>query len=389
MPRPGSAALRPRRWPAWARASWSLAATRKKTEQTRREIIAETGNADLDGQLADLSLMAETRRLAETLLATEPHIDVLVNNAGALFTRRGVTSEGIEQSLALLLLCPFLLTNLLIPRLCASRPSRIVNVSSGGMYTQGIRLDDLQYEKGTFDGSKAYARAKRGLVDLTEMWARRLRDQGVVVHAMHPGWADTPGVESALPSFYQVTRRILRTPNEGADTIVWLASSPEAARSTGLFWLDRQPRTTQVFPRYRFVACRARGTLVPARPAHGEEMMLAENLDPVLLSRIQFAFTVSFHIMFPAFTIGLASWLAVLAGWFVKEIGAATLDQWLANLDRNRERVMPILEKTYGAEDAGVWFRRWRIFFMACSECWGFLNGQEWIVSHFLFKKRA
>ena len=220
----------------------------EKTERTRQEIVHETGNTDLSIQIADLSLMAETRRLAENLLAAEPKIHVLVNNAGALFPKRGLTEEGIEQSLALLLLCPFLLTNLLLPRLKASRPARIVNVSSGGMYTQKIRVDDLQYEEGRYNGSTAYARAKRGLVILTEMWASRLKAQDVVVHAMHPGWADTPGVSSSLPSFYKITKKILRTPEEGADTITWLAASEEAEDSSGLFWLDRQPRSTHVFP---------------------------------------------------------------------------------------------------------------------------------------------
>jgi NAD(P)-dependent dehydrogenase (short-subunit alcohol dehydrogenase family) len=220
----------------------------EKTERTRQEIVDETGNADLSIQIADLSLMAETRRLAENLLAAEPRIHVLVNNAGALFPKRALTEEGIEQSLALLLLSPFLLTNLLMPRLKASRPARIVNVSSGGMYTRRIRVDDLQYEKGRYNGSTAYARAKRGLVILTEMWAARLKAQGVLVHAMHPGWADTPGVSSSLPSFYKITKKILRTPEEGADTIAWLAASKEAADSSGLFWLDRQPRSTHVFP---------------------------------------------------------------------------------------------------------------------------------------------
>jgi dehydrogenase/reductase SDR family protein 12 len=220
----------------------------EKTERTRQEIVRETGNANLSIQIADLSLMAETRRLAENLLAAEPEIHVLINNAGALFPKRALTEEGVEQSLALLLLCPFLLTNLLLPRLKASRPARIVNVSSGGMYTQKIRVGDLQYEEGRYNGSTAYARAKRGLVILTEMWAARLKAEGVVVHAMHPGWADTPGVSSSLPSFYKITKKILRTPEEGADTIVWLAASKEAENSSGLFWLDRQPRSTHVFP---------------------------------------------------------------------------------------------------------------------------------------------
>lgn len=219
-----------------------------KLEATRREIVEETGNPEIGVQVADLSLLADVRRVAARLLETEPEIHVLVNNAGALYPTRGLTGEGIEKTLALDLLSPFLLTNLLLPRLKASRPARVVNVSSGGMYTQRIRVDDLAFEKGRYDGSIAYARAKRGLVILTEMWAEALEDQGVVVHSMHPGWADTPGVVSSLPSFYRVTKRILRTPEEGADTIVWLAASPEAEASSGRFWLDRQPHTTHVFP---------------------------------------------------------------------------------------------------------------------------------------------
>ncbi len=220
----------------------------EKTEATRQEIVGETGNPEIGIQIADLSLMEDVRNLAERLLAEESKIHVLVNNAGALYPERGLTSEGIERTLALDLLSPFLLTNLMLPRLKASQPARIVNVSSGGMYTQKIRVDDLAFERGTYDGSIAYARAKRGLVILTERWAEDLKGRGVVVHSMHPGWADTPGVVSSLPTFHRVTKKILRTPEQGADTIVWLAASEEAAESTGEFWLDRQPHTTHVLP---------------------------------------------------------------------------------------------------------------------------------------------
>ena len=116
------------------------------------------------------------------------------------------------------------------------------------MYTAGLALDDLQYEKTAYNGSRAYARTKRALVVLTELWAEQLKGSGVVVHAMHPGWADTPGVASSLPGFHTVTRRLLRTPEQGADTISWLAASPEAARASGAFWLDREPHVTHVFP---------------------------------------------------------------------------------------------------------------------------------------------
>lgn len=219
-----------------------------KLEETSSELAEQGHEKKIACFLADLSLMSEVRRLARELVRAEPAIHVLVNNAGALFNERGTTEEGLERTFALDLLSPFLLTNLLLPKLEQSAPARIVNVSSGGMYTQRIRVDDLQFEKGKYNGAVAYARAKRGLVILTEQWAQKLDRAVVTVHAMHPGWAETPGVVSSLPGFYKVTRRVLRTPAEGADTMVWLAAAPEAGRTTGLFWLDRQPRLTHVFP---------------------------------------------------------------------------------------------------------------------------------------------
>jgi NAD(P)-dependent dehydrogenase (short-subunit alcohol dehydrogenase family) len=125
---------------------------------------------------------------------------------------------------------------------------RVVNVLSGGMYTQKIHVDDLQSKQGPYSGSVAYARAKRGLMILTEEWAHRWAKDGIVVNAMHPGWADTPGVVGALPEFHRVTERVLRTPQEGADTIVWLAAATEAAKVSGEFWLDRRPHSKHVLP---------------------------------------------------------------------------------------------------------------------------------------------
>jgi NAD(P)-dependent dehydrogenase (short-subunit alcohol dehydrogenase family) len=220
----------------------------EKAAAARREIAATTGNDNIAVALADLSLLADVRKLAQQLLADDARIHILVNNAGVLLNQRTTTAEGNETTLATNLLAPFLLTESLLPRLRESAPSRIINVSSGGMYAAGLALDDLQYEKGAYDGSRAYARTKRALVVLTELWADQLKDTGVVVHAMHPGWADTPGVESSLPLFHSVTRRLLRTAEQGADTITWLAAAPEAAKVSGGFWLDREPHMTHVFP---------------------------------------------------------------------------------------------------------------------------------------------
>lgn len=221
---------------------------RKKTEQARRGISQATGNGQVVAELADLSLMSEVRSLAARLLETEQGIDILVNNAAVLPDRRTMTAEGFETTFATDLLSPFLLTNLLLPRLAESAPARVVNVLSGGMYLSGLGLEDLQNARGAFNGSAAYAKAKRALMVLTEHWAESQRELGVVANAMHPGWADTPGVQNSLPGFYRVMRPFLRTPEQGADTAVWLAAAPEAGEISGKFWLDREPHLTAVIP---------------------------------------------------------------------------------------------------------------------------------------------
>jgi NAD(P)-dependent dehydrogenase (short-subunit alcohol dehydrogenase family) len=221
---------------------------RKKAKQACREIIEATGNKSVALEIADLSLMAGVRALAKRLLLNEEQMHILINNAAVLPAERTLTAEGLETTFATDLLSPFLLTNLLIPRLKDSAPARIVNVSSGGMYLSGIDVDDLQNAEGTFDGSLAYARAKRGLVILTELWADQLQGSGVSVNAMHPGWADTPGVQDSLPGFYKFTKPFLRTPAQGADTMVWLAAAPEVGKVSGKFWLDREPHITAVLP---------------------------------------------------------------------------------------------------------------------------------------------
>ena len=223
-----------------------------KAHELVAELRQQTGNELISTEIADLSLMSDVHALANRLLSRGDPIDVLVNNAGALFNPRQQTAEGFEKSFALLLLSPFILTEALLPLLRKSASPRIVNVLSGGMYTQKIAVDDLQSQQGSYSGSVAYARAKRGLMILSEEWAERWGD--IAVNAMHPGWADTPGIESALPGFYRATRWLLRTPEEGADTVTWLAASTEAARVSGKLWLDRERHPSHLSDRTRETA---------------------------------------------------------------------------------------------------------------------------------------
>lgn len=210
------------------------------------ELKNSTGNQNIALEVADLSLMADVDALVKRLLAAKKPIDVLVNNAGALFNPRQVTAEGLEQSFALLLLSPYRLTEGLYPLLAKAGGARVINVVSGGMYSQKLRVDDLQNVHGKYSGSVAYARAKRALMIKTEQWAEEWAADNIVVNAMHPGWADTPGVQSALPEFRALSRPFLRSAEEGADTIVWLACATEAGAVSGSLFLDREPRTTHL-----------------------------------------------------------------------------------------------------------------------------------------------
>ena len=230
---------------------WLLARDPQRGEQARARIADRSGSGEVNVGLCDLSDLASVRQFAASFGTQVPRLDVLVNNAGVLASQRSLSVDGIELTFATNVVGPFLLTNLLIGLLQRSAPSRIINVSSGGMYTQRIRVDDLQTAIGQYDGATAYARAKRAQVMLTELWAERLRGTGVVVHAMHPGWADTPGVRASLPRFYQLTKPFLRTPEEGADTILWLGAAAEPGESSGGFWHDRVRRPTHLLPRTR------------------------------------------------------------------------------------------------------------------------------------------
>ncbi len=224
-----------------------------RARQARDRIAERAASNAVSYIVADLSDQQAVRRAAAEYLDRHDTLDVLIHNAGMLTRDYQKAADGTELTVATHVLGPFLLTGLLLPALrrrTAGRPgpSRVLTVSSGGMYSQRFDLAQLEGGPHDFDGVAAYARAKRAQIVLNREWAGRVERSEVVFHAMHPGWADTPGVRSSLPSFHRATRMILRTPHQGVDTLVWLATDPGAGGSTGRFWLDRRARSEHKLP---------------------------------------------------------------------------------------------------------------------------------------------
>ncbi len=231
-----------------------LGRSEERLAGVRDELTGRHGDDRFPVVVADMGSLASVRGAVAAILATEDRLDVVVDNAGSIFGDRRIGPDGIEATLALLVVGPFALVSGLLPLLRRTSGSRVIAVTSGGMYTQSLPLDDLQYQDGDYAGPRAYARAKRAQVALMREWARRLRGDGVAMAAMHPGWADTPGLAATLPSFHRLMRPLLRTPIEGADTIEWLATLPDAMPATGGLYLDRRRRPFDRIPSTRLSA---------------------------------------------------------------------------------------------------------------------------------------
>ncbi|XP_040281983.1 dehydrogenase/reductase SDR family member 12 isoform X1 [Bufo bufo] len=217
---------------------------KERAEEAQKEIIASSGNQNISVHLLDMSNPKEIWEFAEKF-KTENRLHVLVNNAGCMVNSRELTGDGIEKNFATNVLGTYVLTKALLPVLENEDDARVVTVSSGGMLVQKLDVSDLQFEKATFDGTMAYAQNKRQQVILTDQWAT----QHPKVHfsVMHPGWADTPAVRSSMPDFHEKMKNRLRTEEQGADTVVWLAISPAATRhASGLFFQDRKPVSTHL-----------------------------------------------------------------------------------------------------------------------------------------------
>ena len=218
-----------------------------RTEGARRTIEA-TASAAVTSELADLGDLDQVASLADRLSRRLGRIDGLVHNAGALFRTRQTSPQGTEATITLHLLAPYILTERLGPILARSDAARVITMTSGGMYTQRFELNCLVASDDGYDGVTAYARAKRAQVVLTQEWQRRYGPSGVDFHVVHPGWADTPGIASGLPTFARVLHPLLRSAPKGVDTLVWLAGLPGRTPAGGGLWLDRRRRGQYYLP---------------------------------------------------------------------------------------------------------------------------------------------
>ncbi|KAM4608599.1 dehydrogenase/reductase SDR family member 12 [Polymixia lowei] len=217
---------------------------KERAEAAKDDIIEQSKNQNVHVHIVDVSSGRQVWEFAQNFTQNNT-IHVLVNNAGCMVNQRELTDEGLEKNFATNTLGTYILTTALIPALEKVEDPRVITVSSGGMLVQKLNVDDLQFEKGTFDGTMAYAQNKRQQVILTERWASQHKH--IHFSSMHPGWADTPAVQSSMPDFHAKMKNKLRTEAMGADTVVWLAVSPPASKlPSGLFFQDRKAVSTHL-----------------------------------------------------------------------------------------------------------------------------------------------
>ena len=217
-----------------------VARDEKRAQSTLAKLEAAAPGLEHQRRLADLSSMAETRRAGLAIAASEPRIDVLINNAGAMFTERHVTPEGLDLTFTLNHMAYFVMTAALRDKLVASAPSRIVSTSS--MAQASLDFADLQGAK-RYNGWQAYARSKLANILFTRELSRRLGGTGVTANCFHPGAVATRFGASAggfTGFMLPIARRLFITPDKGADTLVYLASSPEVANVTGGYFVKRK-----------------------------------------------------------------------------------------------------------------------------------------------------
>ncbi|MFT5268980.1 MAG: dehydrogenase/reductase SDR family protein 12 [Acidimicrobiales bacterium] len=207
---------------------------------------ANMNSAGLANGLAlDTSSFDSIHEFVDSLASISGSIDIVAHNAGALTDTYQTDDRGMELTLSSHLVGPYLLTTLLMPNLTAG--ARVISMSSGGMYTQGLDVSCIEMSQRGYKGAIAYARAKRGQVEMVTHLGPQMSPQ-VILHSMHPGWVDTPGVDAGLPGFGKLMGPLLRDPDQGADTMMWLAAGGASNEKPGQFWLDRQVRRTVYVP---------------------------------------------------------------------------------------------------------------------------------------------
>uniref|UniRef100_A0A3P8ZQY1 Uncharacterized protein n=1 Tax=Esox lucius TaxID=8010 RepID=A0A3P8ZQY1_ESOLU len=225
---------------------------KERAEEAKKNIIELSKNQNVHVHIVDMSSARQVMEFAISF-AKSNRVHVLINNAGCMVNQRELTEEGIEKNFATNTLGKinsrtvgtFILTTALIPALKLEQDPRVITVSSGGMLVQKLDVDNLQSDKGTFDGTMAYAQNKRQQVILTERWASQHKE--IHFSSMHPGWADTPAVQLSMPDFHAKMKNKLRTEAMGADTVVWLAVSAAASKQpSGLFFQDRKAVPTHL-----------------------------------------------------------------------------------------------------------------------------------------------
>lgn len=218
---------------------------RARAERAATDIESESGNQAVDVFVADLSSQAEVRRMADEVLAAYPRLDVLVNNVGGFWSHRHTTADGLEHTFALNHLAPFLLTSLLLDRLASSAPARVVTVSSGAQSFGKVDFGDLMGEQ-DYSGQQAYNQSKLANVMFTYELARRIDGTGVTATVLHPGMTNTsfsaedPARVMAPVVF--LARPFMRSPKKGAQTLVYLASSPAVEGVTGSYFVNRKAK---------------------------------------------------------------------------------------------------------------------------------------------------
>ncbi|TVU08012.1 hypothetical protein EJB05_41394, partial [Eragrostis curvula] len=218
---------------------YMLCRNKERGEAALNQIRSKTGNANVHLEICDLSSISEVKSFASKFTSREKPLHVLVNNAGLLERKHVTTAEGLELNFAVNVAATYFLTELVMPLLEKAAPdARVITVSSGGMYAEPLNKD-LQFNDGKFNGKQQFSRNKRVQVAVTEWWSEKYRDKGVGFYSMHPGLVDTPGVAKSLPESSEKLSGHLRSNEEGADTVMWLALQPKEKLGTGAFYFDR------------------------------------------------------------------------------------------------------------------------------------------------------